>query len=226
MNITPDLVIYYKYGFVKINATILMTWFVMLLLGFSSWFLSRKIQKSQEISKIEVAIDVVLESILKQLKEIGFKNPSRYFDFIASLFIFIGVCGLLMIIPGYISPTSSLSTTAALAISVFIAVPIYAIWEKGIFGYLKNYIRPSVFLLPFNVLGELTRTFALAVRLFGNAMSGTFIAGIIISVTPLIFPALFELLGMIVSLIQAYIFSVLASVYISAATKISEEYHG
>ncbi len=228
MNITPDVVIYFKYGFAKINATILMTWLVMALLGVSSWIFSRKIRQSKEISKTEMTIEIVLEYILKQLKEIGFQNPRKYFDFIASLFIFIGVCGMLTIVPGYVSPTSSLSTTAALAISVFIAVPIYAIWEKGVIGYLKNYIQPSIFLLPFNILSELTRTLALAVRLFGNAMSGSFVAGIIISVSPLLFPALFELLGLIVGLIQAYIFSVLASVYIAAATRISEkkESHG
>jgi F-type H+-transporting ATPase subunit a len=111
----------------------------------------------------------------------------------------------LTIVPGYIPPTGSLSTTAALAICVFIAVPTYAIKEKGLVGFLKNYLQPVFIYLPFNILADFTRTLALAVRLFGNAMSGTLIIGIILSLSPIFFPILVHLLDLITSLVQAYI---------------------
>lgn len=124
-----------------------------------------------------------------------------------------------MIIPGYRPPTGSLSTTAALAICVLIAVPLFAILQRGLGGYLKTYIEPNIIMLPFNIISEVSRTLALAVRLYGNVMSGTIIAGILISVAPFFFPVLLQLLGLLTGMIQAYIFAVLAMVYIAAATK-------
>ena len=120
--------------------------------------------------------------------------------------------------PGYEPPTGSLSTTAALAICVFVAVPFYGIQERGWGGYLRSYLEPTVIMLPFNIIGELSRTLALAVRLFGNMMSGTMILGILLIVTPFVFPAVMSALGLLTGMVQAYIFSILALVYIAAAT--------
>ncbi len=120
--------------------------------------------------------------------------------------------------PGYHPPTGSLSTTTALAVCVFVAVPLYGIAERGLLGYLKNYVQPTPFMLPFNIIGELSRTLALAIRLYGNAMSGAVIVGILISVAPFVFPIVMRLLGLLTGLIQAYIFAVLAMVYIASAT--------
>jgi F-type H+-transporting ATPase subunit a len=159
-----------------------------------------------------------VEFLLKNLRATGMATPEKYLPFIGTLFIFIAASGLLTMIPGYIPPTSSLSTTAALALCVFVAVPTYAIIDQGIGGFLKHYVQPSIFMLPFNLISDITRVLALAVRLFGNTMSGTMIAGILILIAPLFFPVLFEILGLITSLIQAYIFSVLATVYIAAVT--------
>ena len=128
----------------------------------------------------------------------------------------------LAIVPGFQPPTGSLSTTAALALSVFVAVPVYGIAACGLAGYLKNYIRPSVFMLPFNVIGDLSRTLALAMRLFGNVMSGTMIAAMLLAIAPFLFPILMHALGLLTGLIQAYIFAVLALVYIAAAAKVHE----
>jgi F-type H+-transporting ATPase subunit a len=108
------------------------------------------------------------------------------------------------------------------AICVFLAVPIYGIAERGIGPYLKKYAEPKFFMIPLNVASDLTRTVALAIRLFGNVMSGSVIAGILLSVAPLFFPVLMKCLDLLVGTVQAYIFSVLATVYIAAATKSSE----
>ena len=115
--------------------------------------------------------------------------------------------------------TGSLSTTAALAICVFVAVPFFGITEQGLRGYLDSYLKPTVIMLPFNIISELSRTLALAVRLFGNMMSGTMILAILLTIAPLIFPIVMSALGLLTGMVQAYIFSILATVYIAAATR-------
>ncbi|MCB0375668.1 MAG: F0F1 ATP synthase subunit A, partial [Sinomicrobium sp.] len=132
---------------------------------------------------------------------------------------FIGVANILIILPGYEPPTGSLSTTAALAICVFLAVPFFGISEGGLWNYLKTYVEPTFIMLPFNIISEISRTLALAVRLFGNIMSGAMIASILLTIAPFIFPVLMTVLGLITGIIQAYIFSILATVFIAAATE-------
>jgi len=219
MNITPDSIIFWQFGIIKLNATIVLTWVVMFILAAGSWLLTRRLKKASRSTQAETLLEIVIGFVYLNLQELGLKAPERYIDFIGTLFIFIGFCGILTIVPGYIPPTGSLSTTAALAISVFIAVPMYAIQEKGLIGYLKNYLRPVFIYLPFNIIGEFTRTLALAVRLFGNAMSGALLIAIIISLSPIFFPIFVHVLDLITSLVQAYIFTVLATVYIAAATR-------
>jgi F-type H+-transporting ATPase subunit a len=223
MDITPDSIIFWKYGILKLNATLLVTWIVMFVLAVGSWLITRRMVHGKISSKVETLLEIIVEFIYKNLQETGLQTPEKYIYFIGTLFIFIGFCGILTIFPGYIPPTGSLSTTAALAICVFIAVPMYAIQEKGIIGFLKNYLHPFFIFLPFNIIADFTRTLALAMRLFGNTMSGTLIIGIIISISPLIFPVLLHVLDLITSLVQAYIFTVLASVYIAAGTRKSDE---
>ena len=223
MDITPDSIILLKYGIIKLNATILITWLVMFILVSGSCFFTRRIIKGKISSNVETMLEIIVGFVYKHLQETGLRKPEKYIGFIGTLFIFIGFSGILTIIPGYIPPTGSLSTTAALAICVFIAVPLYAIREKGVIGFLKNYLHPFFIFLPFNIIADFTRTLALAVRLFGNTMSGTLIVGIIISISPLFFPVFLHILGLITCLVQAYIFTVLASVYIAAATRTFEE---
>ena len=117
------------------------------------------------------------------------------------------------------SPTGSLSTTAALAICVFVAVPVFGIAERGLRGYLDSYLKPTVIMLPFNIISEISRTLALAIRLFGNMMSGTMILAILLIIAPLVFPIVMSALHLLIGMVQAYIFSVLATVYIAAATR-------
>jgi len=131
--------------------------------------------------------------------------------------LFVAAASLSTVIPGFEPPTGSLSTTVALAMCVFVAVPFFGIAKTGIVGYLKTYIKPTFIMLPFNLISELTRTLALAVRLFGNMMSGGLIVAILLSITPLIFPIVMKALGLLTGMVQAYIFSILATVYIAAA---------
>jgi len=154
-----------------------------------------------------------------QIREVSRQDPGRYLPFVGTLFLFILVCNVLGIIPGYIAPTGSLATTAALAICVAVAVPYHGIREQGLRGYLRQYLEPTVIMLPFNIFGELSRTLSLAVRLFGNVMSGGMIAGILLIIAPLFVPVLMQALGLLTGVVQAYIFAILAMVYIGSATQ-------
>ncbi|MFA5653516.1 MAG: F0F1 ATP synthase subunit A, partial [Desulfomonilia bacterium] len=151
------------------------------------------------------------------------QHAGKYLDFIGTLFFFIVVSNLFMVVPGYVPPTGSLATTSALALCVFVAVPGYGIITEGLVQYLKTYSSPTIFMLPFNLVSEFTRTLAMAVRLFGNVMSASKIAAILLAVIPLVFPVLMHLLGLLTGFIQAYIFAVLAMVYITSATRVQYE---
>ena len=219
MHITPDTLIIFQWGPVSLNATILFTWCVMVLMVVGSWLITRKLSTETHLSRWQNLIEVLVTGMRDEIRDISSQDPGRYLSFVGTLFLFIAVSNLLSIVPGYKPPTGSFSTTAALALCVFVAVPLYGVSQKGI-SYFKQYIEPSVFMLPFNIIGEISRTFAMAVRLFGNIMSGTIIAAILLSIAPLIFPVLMQVLGLLIGLIQAYIFAILAMVYIAAATRV------
>jgi F-type H+-transporting ATPase subunit a len=222
MHITPDTLIIFQWGPVSLNATILFTWCVMVLMVVGSWLITRKLSTETHLSRWQNLIEVLVTGISDEIRDISRQDPGKYLSFVGTLFLFIAVSNLLGIVPGYVPPTGSFSTAAALALCVFVAVPLYAISQKGL-SYLKEYIEPSIFMLPFNIIGEISRTFALAVRLFGNIMSGTIIAAILLAIAPLIFPVLMQVLGLLIGLIQAYIFAILAMVYIAAATHVQRK---
>ncbi len=220
MDISPDAIIYYEWGAFKLNATIVFTWLVMAILVGVSWLITRNLTADPDMAPGQNFLEAIVELLRDQIKEIGQQEAERYLPFVGTLFIFIAFANLLAIVPGYQPPTGSLSTTAALAICVFVAVPLYGVYGLGFVEYLKQYLRPNPIMLPFNIIGELSRTLALAVRLFGNVMSGTMIAAVLISIVPLFFPIVMQLLGLITGFIQAYIFAVLAMVYIASATRV------
>ena len=223
MRITPDQLILWQYGFVKLNGTIVTTWGLMLLLTLGAHLITRRLTSEIISSRWQAALEILVTGIDEQIKEVGLAVPERYLPFIGTLFIFIATANLLTIVPGYESPTSSLSTTAALAVCVFVAVPAFGVAGRGWRRYLKSYLEPTVIMLPFNLISELSRTLALAVRLFGNMMSGTMIIAILLTITPFIFPVAMTLLGLLTGMVQAYIFSILATVYIAAATSSGKE---
>ncbi len=218
-DITPDQTVLWDGGFVEVNLTLVTTWLVMALLICGSWLITRRLRTGAEMSRWQNALEVVVGFLRDQIREVSDQPPDRYLALVGTLFVFIFTSNVLVILPGYVPPTASLSTTTALALCVFFAVPFYGIASQGVGAYLRRYIRPNVFMLPFNIIAELSRTLALAVRLFGNVMSFTKIVAILLAVAPIVFPALLNALGLLTGVIQAYIFSVLAMVYISAGTR-------
>jgi F-type H+-transporting ATPase subunit a len=222
MRLSPDEIIFWQHGFLKLNATIVYTWGLMLVLAVGSKLITRGLSMELERSRWQNLLEIIVTAIENQIEEVGLSQPRIYLGFLGTLFLSIALSALCTVIPGYEPPTGSLSTTAALALCVLVAVPLFGIEEQGLGGYLKSYMEPTVIMLPFNIVSEISRTLALAVRLFGNMMSGAMIIGILLAITPLIFPIVMTLLGLLTGMVQAYIFFILAAVYIAAATQVRQ----
>ncbi len=220
MNLTSDQQILWQHGWVKLNGTIATTWVMMAVMALGSKLVTRRLLTEGAISRWQGSLEIVVTGIEGQIKEVGLDRPERYLAFLGTLFLFVATASLCTVIPGFKPPTGSLSTTAALALCVFIAVPVFGIREQGWGGYLKTYTTPTFIMLPFNIISEFSRTLALAVRLFGNMMSGVMIIAILLTITPYIFPIAMTALGLLTGMVQAYIFSILAAVYIAAATRV------
>jgi len=220
MHLSPDQVIFWQYGWVTLNATILYTWGLMLILAVGSRLITGALSTELRTrSRWQNLLEIVITAIQDQIKDVGLVHPERYLGFLGTLFLFVATASLCTVIPGYEPPTASLSTTMALALCVFVAVPLFGIADQGVGGYLASYVKPTFIMLPFNIISEVSRTLALAVRLFGNMMSGAMIIGILLTITPFIFPIVMTALGLLTGMVQAYIFSILAAVYIAAATR-------
>ena len=200
MRLSPDEIVFWQSGLFKLNATIVFTWALMLVLAVGAKLITRKLTTDHTRSRWQNLLEIVVTAIAKQIEEVGLPHPKKYLGFLGTLFLFVAAASLSTIIPGYEPPTGSLSTTVALALCVMVAVPLFGIAEQGVAGYLKSYIQPTFIMLPFNIISEISRTLALAVRLFGNMMSGAMIIGILLTITP-------------------FIFFILATVYIAAATR-------
>jgi F-type H+-transporting ATPase subunit a len=224
MHITPDQTILWRWGLVHLNMTIVYTWVVMLLLTAGSWIVTRRLAKGdQPRSRWQNAFEIVVQAIRSQIREVCPQGGDAYLPFVGSLFLFIAISNLLDIVPGWRAPTGSLSTTAGLAICVGAAVPVFGVRSQGVMEYFRHYLRPTFIMLPFHLLSETSRNLALAVRLFGNIMSGSMIVGILLAIAPLFFPVLMQALGLLTGMIQAYIFAILATVYIAAAVQRGQE---
>ena len=219
MRLSPDEMIFWQHGFIKLNATIVFTWGIMVVLAVGSKFITRKLSTGLQRSRWQNFLEIVVTGIEKQIEEVGLSQPEKYLGFLGTLFLFVAMASLCTVVPGYEPPTGSLSTTAALALCVFVAVPLFGIEDQGLRGYLKSYVEPTVIMLPFNIISELSRTLALAVRLFGNMMSGAMIIAILLTITPFLFPIVMTALGLLTGMVQAYIFTILAAVYIAAAVQ-------
>jgi len=219
MQITPDQQIFWQWGNVSLNATIVFTWAVMAILVIAARLITLRLSDTEGMSRWQNLLEVLVVGMREQISGVTQQDPKQYLPFIGTLFLFVATSNIFMIVPGFQPPTGSLSTTTALAICVLLAVPIYGIIERGVGGYLGKYVQPTPFMLPFNVIGEVSRTVALAVRLYGNIMSGTVIVAILVGIAPFFFPVVMQLLGLLTGLIQAYIFAVLAMVYIASAAR-------
>lgn len=220
MRLSPDEIIFWQQGFFRLNGTIVFTWGLMLLLTVGSLLITRRLSTGLKRSRWQNFLEFVVTGIEQQIEDVGLPHARKFLPFLGTLFLFVASAALCTVIPGYEPPTGSLSTTAALALCVLVAVPLFSIEDQGVVGYLKSYIEPTVIMLPFNIISEISRTLALAVRLFGNMMSGSMIIAILLTITPFVFPIFMTLLGLLTGMVQAYIFSILAAVYIAAAMRV------
>ncbi len=223
--ISPDQVILWSWGFITLNVTILYTWLVMTILVVGSWLVTRNLSSEMHVSRWQHFLEVIISIIRGEIGEMTKKGADHYIPLVGTLFLFICTSNVLAVVPGYVAPTSSITTTAALATCVFIAVPFYGISRNGVLHYLKEYFQPTFVFFPFHVMGEISRTLALTVRLFGNIMSHEKVIGILLAVTPLLFPVVMQILGLLIGVIQAYIFAILSMVYIASALSAEEEHH-
>ena len=219
MRISPDEVVVWQNGYITLNLTLVTTWLLITAMASAAKLITRRVSTGVHVSRWQSGLEIVVIALKDLIAGVGLRHPETYLGFIGTLFLFIAVSNLATVLPFYEPPTGSYSTTAALGICVFIAVPFFGIAELGFFGYLKTYVKPTFLMLPFHVISQVTRTLALATRLFGNIMSGTMVLALLISIAPLVFPIAIIALGLLTGIVQAYIFTILATVFIAAATQ-------
>lgn len=202
----------------RIPDTVFVSAGLTMLLALVLWLSSRRM-RGHEISRWQTALETYTGWIRKNVTEIFDQDPEPYVPLIGTLIAFIAIANLLSLLPLVRPPTADLSTTVALALIVFLSVPYFGIRKLGLRRYLHKYLEPHPLLVPLNLIGELTRTLALAVRLFGNVMSGQMIAAILVVLAGALVPIPLLMLGILTGLVQAYIFGILAAVYIAAAVE-------
>lgn len=202
-------------GPLAISSTVVTTWGIMAVFILASWFVTRRL--NIDPGSLQVAVEGVVQTIHAAVSEVLPRQADSVFPFVATLWLFIGTANLSSLIPGVHSPTGNISATTALALLVFCSVHWFGIRTEGVRRYLKHYLSPSPILLPFHIIGEVTRTLALAVRLFGNMMSLEMAALLVLLVAGLFAPIPLLMLHIVEALVQAYIFGMLALIYIAGA---------
>lgn len=205
----------FRVGPVDVTRTVITTWALMALLAAGSWALTRRL--AIKPSRRQTVLELVVTGILSQIEEVTRKNARPLLPLLGTLFLFLLTANVSGVLPGVQAPTARIETPAALALVVFLAVHAFGVRTRGLIGYLESFAQPKLFMLPLNVLSEITRTFSLMVRLFGNIMSGEFLIALVLALAGLILPIPLMALELLIGVVQAYIFSVLATVFIGAA---------
>jgi F-type H+-transporting ATPase subunit a len=173
----------------------------------------------RRLSGWQVAAEFLVEHFEGIMRDMFGRDPRRYTPLVVTLALFIGLANLLGLLPGMGSPTADFSTTAALAAIVFLAVPYYGIRTRGVKGYLRHYLEPTPLMLPLEIITEFSRTLAMSVRLFGNVISEELVIAVLLLIAGLLVPVPIMMLAVLTGLVQAYIFTVLTVVYLSAAVR-------
>ena len=207
------LSVVFRIGPVAVTQPVVTTWGIILLLAAGSWLLTRRL--SVHPSGRQATLEVVVEAIQTQIRDTMRVDPLPYVPLIGTLFLFIFTANWSSLVPGVEPPTAHLETDAALSLIVFVAVVYFGIRSRGFAGYIRTFAEPSFLMIPLNLVETITRTFSLVVRLFGNVMSGVFVVGILLSLVGLLVPVPLMALDMLTGAVQAYIFSVLAMVFIA-----------
>ena len=204
---------WFQLGSVQLTSTVVTTWIVMASLCCLCWLATRHLQMSP--GRFQTLIEAIVSIIEASIRDIAPQHVRQILPFIGSLWVFLVIANLIGLIPGMHSPTRDLSATAAMAFLVFLSVHWYGIRIQGLKNYLLHYLKPSPILLPFNLISEITRTIALAVRLFGNMMSLEMVALLILVVAGFLVPVPILMLHIVEALVQAYIFGMLALIYVA-----------
>ena len=203
----------FELGPVQLTNTVITTWIVIVIIGGLAWLATRRLQMSP--GRLQTMVEAIVSIIEESIRDIAPQHFRQIMPFIGSLWVFLVIANLIGLIPGMHSPTRDLSATAAIAFLVFLSVHWYGIRIQGLKNYLRHYLSPSPILLPFNLISEVTRTIALAVRLFGNMMSLEMIALLILLVAGFLVPVPILMLHIVEALVQAYIFGMLALIYVA-----------
>lgn len=207
--------ILFRIGPVAVSDVVVTTWAIVAALGIASWLATRRLQVHP--GRTQVVLEAIVTGISAQIRDAIRSDPQPFLPLIGTLFLFLVVANLCGELPGVKAPTARLETSAALASIVFVSVHVYGIRARGVRGYFAHYLRPNPLMLPLNVLAEITRTFSLMVRLFGNIMSHELVISIVLALAGLLVPVPLMALGVLIGIVQAYIFAVLATVFIGAA---------
>jgi F-type H+-transporting ATPase subunit a len=202
-------------GSIAITRPVVTTWAIMLVLTVLCWAVTRRLNRLPDGR--QAVLEIVVTGIERQIADIMRRNARPFLPLLATLFIFLLAANLSGLLPGVEAPTSKLETPAALALIVFFSVHYFGVRARGVRAYLASFAEPRLVMLPLNILSEITRTFSMMVRLFGNIMSGEFVLALILALAGLFLPIPLMALELLVGLVQAYIFTVLAAVFIGAA---------
>ena len=202
-------------GPVGITEPVIITWVIMALLALFAVAVTRRL--SLLPSKAQTVLELFVGAIDDQIRATMEVEPGPYRALIGTIFIFILIANWSSLVPGVEAPTAHLETDAAFGVIVFCSTIFYGVRTLGLSGYLATFTQPTWVMIPLNIVEQVTRTFSLIVRLFGNVMSGVFIGAIVLSLAGLFVPIPFMALDLLTGAIQAYIFTVLAMVYIGAA---------
>ncbi|MBW4050816.1 MAG: F0F1 ATP synthase subunit A [Proteobacteria bacterium] len=206
----------FRLGPVPVTRPVVTTWGIMAVLAIGSWAGTRRLRP--EPSRLQAVLELLVTGIQSQIEEVVRRDARPLLPLLGTLFIFLLTANVCGIVPGVQAPTGRIETPAALALVVFLSVHWFGIRARGLSAYLGSFARPKPIMLPLNLLAEVTRTFSLMVRLFGNIMSGEFLIGIVLALAGLFVPIPLMALELLVGVVQAYIFSMLATVFIGAAT--------
>lgn len=202
-------------GPVPIALAVVTTWGIMLALVVVSLLATRRLEIHP--GRLQAAVELLVTTLERQISETTSADPAPFVPLLGTLFIYLAFANASAVVPGLHPPTAQIETAGALALIVFCAVHYYGIRRRGLAGYLRSFARPTILMVPFNILSNITRTFSLMIRLFGNVMSGEFMIGIVLALAGLLVPIPLMALEVLVGLVQAYIFSVLAAVFVGAA---------
>jgi F-type H+-transporting ATPase subunit a len=202
-------------GPVAITRPVVTTWAIMAVLVLASRLATRRLALHPD--RQQTVIEVIVTGISHQIEEVIRADARPFLPLLGTLFLFLVAANLSGVLPGVEAPTGKLETPAALALIVFVAVHYFGVRARGPLGYLKSFAEPKLIMLPLNIVSEVTRTFSLMIRLFGNVMSGEFVIALVVALAGLFLPIPLMALEILVGIVQAYIFTVLATVFIGAA---------